>query len=303
MEETSQVEETKTAVVFKAVYVDDDGEADFTKIQEAIDYVAEGGTIFVRNGTYYEMLIIDKSINLIGTSKDKTIIDYKQGSIPSSDSVFFINADNCTVKGFKIICINNTSDIIGININSSNNTILNNIILYSYKGVFLDIYVKNNTISLNTISNAKHGISTFGSDSINISKNNISLCTLYGIYLYLSDNNIISDNMISDNDIGIRLQGSKDSKIIGNTIKNCSQGLRFCCGANNNLIYYNIFIQNHDWSAMDEVTNQWDNGNVGNYWDDYIDKNPDATSIDGIWDTPYNITSGRNMDRFPLVNP
>ena len=60
---------------------------------------------------------------------------------------------------------------------------------------------------------------------------------------------------------------------------------------------------NHDWSAMDEVTNQWDNGNIGNYWDDYIDKNPDAISIDGIWDTPYNITGGSNMDRFPLVNP
>ena len=67
------------------------------------------------------------------------------------------------------------------------------------------------------------------------------------------------------------------------------------------MIYYNIFKQNSDYNARDDTINQWDNESVGNYWDDYIEKHPDARQIDGIWDTPYNIKGGGNTDRFPLV--
>lgn len=48
--------------------MDGNGGADYIKIQDAIDNVADGITIFVNNGTYYEMLVIDKSINLIGAN-------------------------------------------------------------------------------------------------------------------------------------------------------------------------------------------------------------------------------------------
>lgn len=172
------------------------------------------------------------------------------------------------------------------------------------QGVFLKSGSKNNTISWNNISHAGKGIVIEESDSNNISKNNISSCESYGIYFVGSDNNIISGNMISDNNYGIRISGSKskNNKLFGNTIMNNTRGILCCCSANNNVIYYNNFKQNSEYSANDAVTNQWDNGNLGNYWDDYAEKNPDAIQIDGIWDTPYKIT-GDNMDRFPLVNP
>ena len=64
-----------------------------------------------------------------------------------------------------------------------------------------------------------------------------------------------------------------------------------------------MFKQNSVYNARDDLINQWDNESVGNYWDDYIEKYPDAIQIDGIWDIPYNITAGDNIDRFPLVNP
>jgi len=304
IEETPPDDKTNIVENLKMIYVDDDGGADYTKIQDAIDHVADGGTIFVRNGTYHEILIIDKSINLIGEDSDNTIIDYKIGSITNSDSVILISGNNCTLNRFNITYRYYISDIIGIKITSSNNTISNNTISYTYKSIYLDTYSKNNTITWNTISDTRHGVSTYGSDSSNISKNNISACKTYGIYLYGSDNNIISGNTISDSEgIGIRLQGSKNSEIFENTIKNCSQGVRFCCGAKSNIVYYNVFKQNRDWNAEDEVTNQWDNGSVGNYWDDYLERYPNATQLNGVWDTPYKITGDNNIDRFPLVNP
>ena len=76
----------------------------------------------------------------------------------------------------------------------------------------------------------------------------------------------------------------------------------FCCGARNNIIYYNIFNKNIIYNAKDDVSNQWDNGSVGNFWDDYLMKYPDAENINGIWNKPYNITGEQNIDRYPLVS-
>jgi hypothetical protein len=68
------------------------------------------------------------------------------------------------------------------------------------------------------------------------------------------------------------------------------------------VLYNNIFEQNSIYNARDDVSNQWDNEIVGNFWDDYEEKYPEAIQIDNIWDIPYKIT-GDNIDRFPLVNP
>jgi len=62
------------------IYVDDDGTADYTKIQDAIDNASDFDTIFVFSGTYYETLIINKSINLLGEDRENTIIDGKNAA-------------------------------------------------------------------------------------------------------------------------------------------------------------------------------------------------------------------------------
>ncbi|UCE38360.1 MAG: hypothetical protein JSW00_03745 [Thermoplasmata archaeon] len=66
----------------KIIYVDDEpGEGpgnpkeNFTSIQEAIDNASEGDTIYVYNGTYYENVVVNKSIDLVGENKSRTIID------------------------------------------------------------------------------------------------------------------------------------------------------------------------------------------------------------------------------------
>ena len=55
--------------------VDDDGPADFHSIQEAINAAGDGDIINVRSGTYYENLVLNKSVALIGENKSATIID------------------------------------------------------------------------------------------------------------------------------------------------------------------------------------------------------------------------------------
>jgi hypothetical protein len=48
---------------------------------------------------------------------------------------------------------------------------------------------------------------------------------------------------------------------------------------------------------MTEETHTWDNGEEGNYWDNY---NGTDANGDGVGDTPYLIDV-LNMDRYPLM--
>ena len=80
---------------------------------------------------------------------------------------------------------------------------------------------------------------------------------------------------------------------------NNQKGLFFCCGGANNIAYNNCFIKNTDWHAQDDEDNTWDNGKIGNYWDDYT--GPDANG-DGVGDTSYQVNGG-SSERFPLMQP
>ncbi len=296
------IEETPIEKKPLTVYVDLNGEADFTNIQDAIDYVYPEGTVFVNSGIYHEILTINKSINLIGANKDSTVISCILEDIPRSNSIIYVNADNCNIEGFNISCEYFSSGIIGIYLNTNFTNITNNIVNNYNQGIYINLSSNNNIISENTILNSKHGIDAYGSEYNNILKNNISFSTIYGLYLHGSHNNIISGNILSNNNYGIRITSSNNNQLFYNTIINNTGGLRLCCASRNNIVFNNIFAQNQDWNAIDEIINQWDNGSVGNYWDDYQEIYPDANKINGIWDTPYTITEDI-VDRYPLINP
>ena len=70
---------------------------DYATIQEAINNANEGDTVFVRAGTYYEHVVVNKAISLIGEDPSSTIIDGNE-----SGTVVFITADNVDVDGFMI---------------------------------------------------------------------------------------------------------------------------------------------------------------------------------------------------------
>ena len=64
----------------RTLFVGGNGPNNYTFIQNAIDNADEGDTIFVFNysSPYYEKLVINKSINLVGVHKNSTIIDGKK---------------------------------------------------------------------------------------------------------------------------------------------------------------------------------------------------------------------------------
>ena len=110
------------------IYVDDDNtsgpwngtqEYPYQNIRDGINNSDNGDTVFVYNGTYYENVIINKSINLVGENKEITIVDGKEGEF-----VFNITADHVNVSGFTI-----QNGSLGIKIfNTSNNIITDNIV-------------------------------------------------------------------------------------------------------------------------------------------------------------------------------
>ena len=70
------------------ITVDDDGGADYTRIQDAISIANSSDTIYVFSGIYEEQITIYETINLTGEDKETTIID---GG--GSDRIIYIYGD------------------------------------------------------------------------------------------------------------------------------------------------------------------------------------------------------------------
>jgi hypothetical protein len=78
--------------------VDQSGSGDFTTIQEAINASENNGTIIIKNGTYSGKILINKSVSLIGESRDGVTLK------PSSElSLFIVNSSYITLSDFSIL--------------------------------------------------------------------------------------------------------------------------------------------------------------------------------------------------------
>lgn len=105
---------------------------DFTTIQAAINNANEGNIIQVQADTYYEHIVINKTVSLVGENPFTTIIDGNQNLI-----VVRITASNVEIKGFTVQNSGGWPHC-GIGVwNSSGTTICNNVIKRNYYGVEL----------------------------------------------------------------------------------------------------------------------------------------------------------------------
>jgi len=234
----------------KNLYVGGSGPNNYTTIQDAIDNASEKDIVFVYKDSspYYENLIVNKSIYLIGEDSDTTVIDGNNIS-----SVVNISADEVIISGFKIQ--NGDSKIsysAGIIISSNNNKIVGNIICYNEDGIDIRNSEFNiiifNTIKLNDID----GIFLSGSNNY-IIENEIYSNEHFGIFLLDSNNNIILHNIIDRNGYwgdtiqgggGIDLDNSSYNTIFENNLsRNCLFSIYLVYNSKNNIIERNTISQ------------------------------------------------------------
>gem|GEM_PF-2845302 len=245
--------------------------ASFNSIQSAIDAAKPGDTIEVSGGTYLENVYIYKTIRIQGVSNDSSmpIIDAgdKGSAITlAADGIHLeglMMTNSMNGSGIEIASSNNTlignkaiNNKFGIYVyNSRNNTIANNELMHNhYAGIELDDS-DHNLISNNNVSNSSYvtsenskeigsGIVFYNASNNELRNNTLENNTLDGISIYESKGNIIRNNSLSRNIDGIYVLNSNETQIDGNHIfKNRKTGM-FIESSNNCNISKNT-IQNH----------------------------------------------------------
>jgi parallel beta-helix repeat protein len=221
------------------IYVDDDGTADYTKIQDAIDNASRGDTVFVYNGVYNESKIdIDITINLIGENRNYSIININK----NIDGIY-IRTKNVNISGFMIT----NASRAGINLDSNksdNVSISNNLFINNAHGIHPYLSNKNLEISNNIFINNSNGFTTVSSAKANI-HHNILINNNYGMSIFQSSKcNIYNNHISNSNKFGIRLYGM----------------------SRNNNIHHNNFINNsiNAFFVHLSLGNKWDN----NFWNE-----------------------------------
>jgi hypothetical protein len=244
-----------------AVGVDPDGtgSADgigynaFATIQDGLNAVASGGTVYVAAGTYAENVLVNKPVTLLGANFDvnpvtgtrgpETVVEPGLNSSYDTDSVFLVEASNVTIEGFTIQG-SNPDRSGGFNLDSATT-------VYAAAGVS---------------SSANVNIS-----GLTVQNNIIRDFTQVGVSGDTSDGTVSTGNFITDNVIkdvpnngdggffgkGVLISHNFYAKITGNTISNVRTGIQtdnnylsagsFAPSISNNIvsasvkgIYYNL---------------------------------------------------------------
>ncbi len=224
-------------------YVGGSGQNNYTSIQAAIDAASDGDTVFVYDDSspYYEHVIVNKSINLIGEDKDSTVID--GSNLKDFFDTVSVTGDHVSIDGF--IVKNNFGDyyqaaikIVGDHVTVSNCKIYNN----EWIGIYLfgssycqlsDCELHNNLMAIQLYDSNDNEIRdcfcyengeavTLFESSHN---NQIVNCSCYGngyggIHVQRSSGNQIIGCLCQDGYKGISLAYAPNTRIRGNVLYN-----------------------------------------------------------------------------------
>jgi len=289
----------------KIITVDDEGDGDYTSIQQAINKANFGDSIEVYSGTYVENIVVNKMINLIG--KDYELGGGSDTGKPIIDggevgTVIQTTSDGITITGFKIQ--NSGNYDCGLHLASHYNTIEDNYIIGNYYGMKLFPSTGNQIRKNYIANNTGDGLWLSHSHENTIGNNTIIGNGMDGISANMSSlSNHIEYNKIAQNKgNGLEISETSFGSIIKmNNITMNTVGLKTTGGSDTNLVHKNNFIKNIEMNAYDTSRNSYDISGMGNYWDDYTGVDEDEN---GIGDTPYNVPGeGENKDNYPLMEP
>ena len=229
------------------------------------------------------------NINIVGNlfAEGAAAMDTPAGIIIDDSSFVLIESNNFTRiqaisgSGAHLTIRRNTLTYGGITLEGSSNIISDNKIETVFEAIRLGL-ADLNLIARNNIT----GPISF----VSCSNNRIFGNNMTGIRIVFGSNNTVYDNYLPNNFCSIELTQTVNNTFYGNTFAlNCT--VRF----------------------NDAGTNFWDNGTLGNYWNDY---NGTDSNRDGISDSPYIITGVKwdndaggdvsfpiGQDNYPLMSP
>lgn len=252
------------------ITVDDDGPADYSKIQDAINASSDGDTVFVNEGKYSEDLIINKTINLIGEDKAETTIR----CVGNNLYIVTIQKDYVNISGFTFT--------FELKIYPSWKERTNGIILDNAQHCY---FTDNNITGFNTamkinstsdnniISNNKYFNNEMGvgiSSHYNTIVNNTFTSNDYYAIALRAGSNFINNNTFKYNEDGIAIR-SNNNTVTNNTFT--SQGY-YAIGlfAKENLISHNQFTDNdHGFYLNDAHHNTISDNNIsGSFYGIYL---------------------------------
>jgi len=266
-----------------------------------------------RNGDVYSLtdnIIANVSSDNYGIDieRNNTVLDGVGYSVKGANSRgsqwgIFFGGTNITVKNTRV-----ESFGFGVEIYVFRNI---TIVDCNLTGNRIGIYIYqawNNNIMGNSITNNTEGVYLGSCSGNNITGNNI-VGNRVGIYLFDALENGIRGNSIMKNELdGIYVEQSRRNIVVGNDIRDNGQyGIDFWhIFEASNMIYNNNFINNSQGHVFTSGLCIWNSSypTGGNYWDDYLQRYPNASEIDssGIGDAAYVIDL-ENTDWQPLMKP
>ena len=118
-----------------SLVVDDDGPADFSTVQGALDYVMKNAaaatpvTINIRNGTYQELLFLrgKNNVTLVGESRDGVVLQYRNYDTLNSGSGASQGVGTGTPAGGRAVFLAETSDLLTLDTLTLKNTMLRSV--------------------------------------------------------------------------------------------------------------------------------------------------------------------------------
>ena len=253
-------------------------------IQQAINNASDGDTVFVWNGTYFENVILNKSITLQGEGKDVVTIDGR------GNTCINVIAARTTIDGFNVTNATNADNygilVSGVDTcNITNNKITNNNGgIYAYSSNNINIANNNITSNLNdgisriedcdtvllsgnqVYNNSRRGITNI-TNAINVTiiNNNISYNgwgggdNPDGIYniTYINGSVTITGNTIFNNSqdgIDWITNNAATVTISGNTIyNNGDEGIDDIEYINGSVTITGNTISHNDWDGIDDI--------------------------------------------------
>ncbi len=252
--------------------VDVNGQADFDTIQEAINNAAGGDTVFIKAGTYYEHVVVNKTVSLVGEDSITTIIDgnwtgvvidvTQDGVIVSgltvqrSGSIYWENAgilldnvENCRIS--ENILTENSFAGLELNHSSRCSILENSIVSNGGVGITL-VGGSSNDLSRNSFSENGWSALTLNDEANNnticenIMTSNSQAVMGHCVNLYRSSNNSIQKNRISGDDNGIRLEYWSNLNTISqnNITNNIQTAVSIERYSDNNTVVRNNIIEN-----------------------------------------------------------